>query len=166
MNGNTHLFIHMNRLLAMGIRNEFITSCRHVDRLYAWYLDISRLFTPSEKRCLFSFRKYTLSRMALRTCSALKVLIRKASATTPSGNWIHQHDSRSPTAHATSRVLSGHTFIHSSDGGTECRGYHPEQFHQFRLVHPNVGNILRHNDVASSPIVMIPLFIFIPLICC
>ena len=31
---------------------------------------------------VFSFRKYTLSRMALRTCSAPKVLIRKASATT------------------------------------------------------------------------------------
>lgn len=40
-------------------------------------------------------------------------------------------------------------FIYGSDGSTECRGDYPEQFHQFRLAHPNAGGILRHDDIAG-----------------
>ena len=30
------------------------------------------------------------------------------------------------------------TLVYRSDGGLECRGYHPEQLHQFHLRHPNI----------------------------
>lgn len=40
----------------------------------------STLISIKTKAWLYSFRKYSLSNMALRTCSAPKLLIRKASA--------------------------------------------------------------------------------------
>ena len=40
-------------------------------------------------------------------------------------------------------------FIYGFDGGTECRGDYPEQFHQFLFAHPNAGGILRHDDIAG-----------------
>lgn len=66
-------------LLAMEIRIGFITSCRHINVFYAWYLGVSILFTPSEKKMLvFSFRKSSLSNRILRSCSAPELLMRKA----------------------------------------------------------------------------------------
>ena len=72
----------VNELSAMGIRIGFITSCRHSNTLYAGYSD-DFMQLPSEKKMLVcSFRKYSLSITALRTCFALYELIRKARATT------------------------------------------------------------------------------------
>ena len=40
-------------------------------------------------------------------------------------------------------------FVHSSDGGTECRGDYSKQRYQFHFTHPHAGGIGRHGNPAA-----------------
>ena len=69
--------------IEIGNRKYFddVYSLKNYIYEYAKYLGLAVSVMFSEKKTLvFSFRKYSLSRTALRTCSAPNVLIRKARA--------------------------------------------------------------------------------------